>query len=506
MKAMNGRDIPVTFRWETPWRPVEIEELQSNLGLRPGRTRDINIVTGYVIAQAIVTYRTDPSLLISYSRRMAWYAEPGRQKYFPVHTPYASITAAIDQLGYLGLLDHYKSPPGNLGQQSRFRGNATLWQAYNKKPTQLICAPRERIILRDANGELAPYENSQLIDRWRKQILAFNETLTDIRIELDGKLIREGDAVWILDEDGDEPRMANGTATLSLHRIWNQNWRRNGRLYGCWVQNLPKQTRCALLLNGEPVAEPDYSELHCRLVYDRAGKIMPERPFAIDGWTRPTVKRGFYTMLNAESMDSARHAIAKQLHGPGANDLMQAIKAKHSTVADRLCLGLGAHLMFTDAKIMCRNLAALNRAGIRALPIHDSLVVPAKNEGLAMEIMEQNLATELGPKTGQKSSLVEPKKLTSHVSEIMRETIESLPHNGENGGGGGGAGVAVGSVVSLGIAVRVEVERAVSDRIALGGCRVWIKEIRPPAISACPDDNLDDFPIAARMTGFASWR
>jgi hypothetical protein len=32
--------------------------------------------------------------------------------------------------------------------------------------------------------------------------------------------------------------------------------------------------------------------------------------------------------------------------------------------------------------------------------------------------------------------------------------------------------------------------------------RVWIKEIRHPAIKSGPDDNLDDFKIAARMTGF----
>jgi hypothetical protein len=32
--------------------------------------------------------------------------------------------------------------------------------------------------------------------------------------------------------------------------------------------------------------------------------------------------------------------------------------------------------------------------------------------------------------------------------------------------------------------------------------RVWIREIRHPAIKSGPDDNLDDFKIAARMTGF----
>jgi hypothetical protein len=54
---MSEKDIPAVFRWETPWRPTEIEELQANLGLRSGRTRDINIVMGFVLGQALKTYR-----------------------------------------------------------------------------------------------------------------------------------------------------------------------------------------------------------------------------------------------------------------------------------------------------------------------------------------------------------------------------------------------------------------------------------------------------------------
>lgn len=149
---MREKDLPIVFRWETPWRPVEIEELQSRLGLRPGRTRDIDIVMGYVLGQAIKTYRADPDRWISYSRNKNWYHEPGRQQYFPVRAPYASMVAAADQLGGCGALEHKKMPPGNLGEQSRFRATADLYRAYTARPVPLICSPRERIILRDADG------------------------------------------------------------------------------------------------------------------------------------------------------------------------------------------------------------------------------------------------------------------------------------------------------------------------------------------------------------------
>jgi len=425
------------FRWETPWRPIEIEELQANLGLACGRTRDINTVMGYVLGQAIKTYRSDPERWISYSRNKNWYRDPGRRQYFPVATPYASARSAIDQLAATGAIEHRKGPRGNLGQQSRFRATADLYRAYMNRPVPLVCAPRERIILRDADGGLAAYQNSRQTDRWRNQVLAFNEVLASAFIELDGKLIAEGDAVGVRDEDSEVRRMVNGTATLSLHRVWNENWQRNGRLYGCWVQNLPKEKRRTLLLNGEPVAEPDYPALHCRLIYDLAGKPMPDKPFEIDGFERSEVKRAFYTMVNAPSWDSARRAIWQ--HSKRWNELMPAIARKHSAVKDALCSGIGARLMFIDATIMCRNLADLNREGIVALPIHDSVIVQAKYESRAFEIMERNLALKSAPKDSQKSAHKSASQVLDNLPQ--KEAPDLIPdlnpdlHNGHSGAG-----------------------------------------------------------------------
>jgi hypothetical protein len=227
--------------------------------------------------------------------------------------------------------------------------------------------------------------------------------------------------------------MVNGTATLSLHRIWNQNWHRNGRFYGCWVQNLPKENRRTLLLNGEPVAEPDYPALHCRLIYDRAGKPMLDKPFEIDGFERSEVKRAFYTMVNAATWDSARRAIWQ--HSPKWKELMDAIASKHSAVKEALCSGVGAKLMFMDATIMCRNLADLNREGIIALPIHDSVIVEAKHESRAFEIMERNLALKSGPQESQKSAHESASQVLDKLP--LKEAPHLIPHlhNGHSGAG-----------------------------------------------------------------------
>jgi hypothetical protein len=224
-----------------------------------------------------------------------------------------------------------------------------------------------------------------------------------------------------------------GTATLSLHRIWNQNWHRNGRLYGCWVQNLPKENRRTLLLNGEPVAEPDYPALHCGLIYDLAGKPMPDKPFEIDGFERSEVKRAFYTMVNAPSWDSAQRAIWP--HSKRWKELMPAIARKHSAVKDALCSGIGAQLMFTDATIMCRNLADLNRHGIVALPIHDSVIVQAKHKGVAFEIMERNLALKSSPHKPPKSAHKSASQVADKAQGKAPPHLIPHLHNGHSGAG-----------------------------------------------------------------------
>ena len=111
------------------------------------------------------------------------------------------------------------------------------------------------------------------------------------------------------------------------------------------------------------------------------------------------------------------------------------IVRKHSAVREALCSGIGARLM----TVMCRNLTDLNREGITALPIHDSVIVSAKYEGRAFEIMERNLALKSGPQRSEKSA----HKSASQVLDKLpqKEPPDLIPdlnpdlHNGHSGAG-----------------------------------------------------------------------
>ena len=91
--------------------------------------------------------------------------------------------------------------------------------------------------------------------------------------------------------------------------------------------------------------------------------------------------------------------------------------------------------MFTDATIMCRNIADLNREGIVALPIHDSVIVQAKYESRAFEIMERNLALKSGPHEPPKSAHVSASQVLDKLP--LKEAPHLIPHlhNGHSGAG-----------------------------------------------------------------------
>ena len=115
---------------------------------------------------------------------------------------------------------------------------------------------------------------------------------------------------------------------------------------------------------------------------------------------------------------------------------MPAIAAKHSAVRDALCSGIGARLIFMDATIMCRNLSDLNREGILALPINDSVIVEARNESKAFEIMERNLALKADAPDPQKSTRKSTYQIVDTSDEKSPPHLNTHLHNGHSGGAG----------------------------------------------------------------------
>ena len=253
-----------------------------------------------------------------------------------------------------------------------------------------MLAPPERILLRDKDGRPLAYSDTEQTRRMRRKLDAFNEAATKQAVSLDGRTVREGEPL-------ETPKTRIGATTVTMNRVFNRSFKMGGRFYGPWFQNIEKELRETIAINGCPTEEPDYPEHHARLLYDSCERLMPPEPFILDGWPRKVVKAAFYTLLNAESPTAARRAIAEHFGRSRegytkAGKLIAEIERKHPAIADQFGTGAGLRLMRKDSDITEYILNKLLRGGGFALPIHDSYRVPHQIADRTREIMAEALA------------------------------------------------------------------------------------------------------------------
>jgi hypothetical protein len=139
IKKPTYRDRPadkaLSFSWS--WRPKSIEQLDDAIRLTT-RIRDVRVLRGFILGLAIKVFREDQQRWISYSRNKNWYRWAIRSRYWPVRNMYASMISAVDQLAAADLIENHITPPGNLGEQSRFRARSKLMALVEESRISLI--------------------------------------------------------------------------------------------------------------------------------------------------------------------------------------------------------------------------------------------------------------------------------------------------------------------------------------------------------------------------------
>jgi hypothetical protein len=86
------------------------------------------------------------------------------------------VLPAVDELAAVGLLQHDRKVPGNLGWQSRFRATTVLQETV-KIPT-VIYDPVELIRLKDRDDKLIDYRDTNNTISMRRRLEEINEALS----------------------------------------------------------------------------------------------------------------------------------------------------------------------------------------------------------------------------------------------------------------------------------------------------------------------------------------
>ncbi|WBU27754.1 hypothetical protein OOZ54_13880 [Rhodopseudomonas palustris] len=383
--GVKNRDRPLRFHWS-----ADYNQLNELVGLPPCPSRKMERVMASIVLDVILS---GPFRRTSYSRSKEFYLEPGRYR----HTDYGydTVVGAVDRLVEAGLLiEHHKvkACATATGWQSSFIGAPVLYQLdwqqlrFKKRPQ------RELIRLKDANGSLVDYRETRRTRADRKMLAAVNARIATAKIELAAPTIVQRDEMVIRFAVDDEHKAHAVYPHLTeLYRVYNNSWTFGGRFYGGWWQAVRSADRKYFLINGEAVEEPDYEQLHPRLLYALAGKVLTGDAYTIHGWSRKTVKIAFNVLINASTLCEARASIAKEIGDKtSANMLIAAIKFRHDKVRDYFHSGYGIRLQNLDSE-MCRYVLTemIVKRGIVVLPVHDSFICPVSAKELLVEVMKE---------------------------------------------------------------------------------------------------------------------
>ncbi|MGQ0621533.1 MAG: hypothetical protein ACT4QA_16705 [Panacagrimonas sp.] len=387
-----------------------------------------------VLLDAYISHHQDPAQWVGYSRNDEKYLGQ-KSRYNRLRLSRQFLTQAVDLLAGNDFLESWVSKPGWSALQSRFRPTALLSDMLRAIPVNAIeqdYSVRESIVLKgekDPVTKIAPFieyddeEEGDQPRRWRDNLAIINKQIASstLGITLDAATLK---------------RLRINFEHKHLYRVFNNgDWNQGGRFYGGWWIGLknrePYHFRRHITIDGKPVVEVDYSQIHPTFLYATAGVHTIERrgvrvavpgeglkvpadSYTIDGLDRGDAKTVFNTMLNVRSpkgiFQAVRNAAIEderedarqkaQLAGieyvePDATHriaaytrCIQPILQAHPGIADAFGTGIGLLLQNKDSQMAEAVMLELAGSGITVLPVHDSFIVRAEYEGMLLTIMD----------------------------------------------------------------------------------------------------------------------
>jgi len=231
----------------------------------------------------------------------------------------------------------------------------------------------------------------------------------------------------------------------SLYRVFNDpELRTGGRFYGGWWQNIPRDYRKHMIVNGKKMVELDYSNQHPSILYAREGVARPYDCYTNviplntlpDGATqrdlRDMVKSAFNAMLNSEKpLRQAPDGVLPSKFGLKWSDISEAIISFHKPIAHHFYTGAGIRLQRIDSDIAERVMLHFVQDGIAILPLHDSFLMHNGYETWLEPVMHEvfenvvGIAPKIDRKTFRDSPMEEKTVADNEVTLSIKEIIAS---------------------------------------------------------------------------------
>lgn len=377
------------------------------------------------------------------------------QRLGKIHLDYEMTMHTINKLVELGYIESkngmYNREHPELSFCHRMRATEKLKHMFYGMPISDVYLEQgfETIIKRDENKELVNYKETRMVRDMREQVHTINKLLekNDIGLSMTADKLNELNIQRVMEG---KPRIS--LFRKFLVRVFCRNrWKCGGRFYGGFWQNIPKEFRHLITINGKETVELDFDCLHPQMLYAEAtGKLCEADIYSLGGRyqkgsvIRDIIKFAFLVMINAADEDSCEFKIDEAIlkarknrpeelanhKNLNAEIVMKKILEAHPALEANLCSDAGVRLQYKDSKIALGILLTLAKEKIVALPIHDSFIVQARHEERLRQVMVDEFRKVVGdiPGISKKEKHVAggSKAELSHLEELFDAEYEVI--------------------------------------------------------------------------------
>lgn len=176
------------------------------------------------------------------------------------------------------------------------------------------------------------------------------------------------------------------------YRVFNNGgFEDGGRIYGGDHQNVPRDFRPFIRINGDPTVEVDFKAFHPTMLYAALGiQLLPGYdPYDMGDGHREITKKTFNALLNAGSCAiRPLGEFDEQQMGLSWRDWVRKVKVHMGPLRPFLGSGCGIKLQRKDSDIAERIIMHFVDRDIPILPIHDSFIVAESHEEHLVEVMQ----------------------------------------------------------------------------------------------------------------------
>jgi hypothetical protein len=350
------------------------------------KTQAVQAILLNLVCACIESDRTGQLTGFLHSRTTASYKLPKR--YAVNSFSNKTMTSVLDDMAAKGLVDCYKGFKGI----DHYQGLASFWcptdafrkllGAWQSEALTVIWfnAEIELVELKDLTEKLIDYTDNINTFAIRQAVSSTNDLRLQHVWQYQPQIERKTHHNEITDRLITKGYITLAPQELICQRKFKGDFSTGGRFYAPF-QQLTKNERATITIDGRPTIELDIKSAQPRILYNMRGLASPVDCYQIDGISRDVAKQLMLVALNAKTREEAVRALCIDLSISRSEvlDYLGKLTEFHKPISDSFYSSAWRIVQYQDGELTNDILNAALRKGIAVLPVHDSYIVDVQH-------------------------------------------------------------------------------------------------------------------------------